>query len=105
MIRKIRNLGTLEEAFGKGLKKEDAISLIIENISSNGIIIGKTEYNKELFLTTVEENQGMIERRLYKIEKNGIHYMGPLDAEPEDAERIVKLKNALFNEYHMEGKK
>ena len=103
MIRKIKNLKELEEAFENGLKKEDAISLIIEDKILNGIFIGKTRNcNGDLFLMTVEENCRKIERRLYKIKKSRIDYRGPLDAKPEDVERIEKLKGALYEKIYGE---
>ncbi len=101
----IRNLGTLEKAFEKGLLEEEPICLIIGNKKNHGIFIKNIEYQGEHFLTTVEENCGITERRLYTIEKNKISYIGLLDAIPEDAERITKLKNVLHKQYYIGDKK
>jgi len=98
MIKEIKNLKTLEDAFEGGLKRECPICLVYGEKKSNGILVSKREVGGEIFLTTAEENYGSIGRELYKITKDRIEYQGPLDGKPEDANRIRRLKDALYEQ-------
>ena len=103
-MNEINNLKELEDAFKNGLKKEGPICLIMKDKEVNAVFLGKRKFQGEIIITTVEENCGMIERGLYKIKKDGIDYQGSLDAQPEDASRITKLKDELYEKLYRERK-